>query len=80
MSRLAETPVSPRQQQALDLLRDKFGGAITATIENYRRIAAEFGWKDYNGVKDVLFALRAKGRVRSIGGTNARPERWEVEA
>lgn len=76
--RLATTPISPRQAQVLGLVREIFDGKMPNTVEAYSRVATEVGWKTTSGVRDSLFALRAKGAVRSIGGTITRPERWEV--
>jgi len=76
--RLASTPISPRQRQVLDLVRDLFAGSMPGTRAAYRRIATAIGWKNYTSVKPALFVLRAKGAVRSVGGTMTSPERWEV--
>lgn len=76
MNYLRTTPVSPRQQQVLDLMREIFGGEMEAEARNYRRIAARIGWKDCSGVRDCLYALRAKGAIRSTGASMTKPERW----
>ena len=67
--------ISPRQNQVLNLVRDRFDGEMDASPENYRQIADEIGWKNYGGVQDCLFALRAKGAVWSVGSI-AFPTKW----
>lgn len=76
MSRLRDTPISVRQKQVLDLLREIFDGDMEADNRNYRRIADRIGWKHHGPVKDCLFCLRAKGAVASIGSSVTMPERW----
>lgn len=78
MWRPAMTPISERQGQVLEIVRGEFGGVMGAVTANYRVIADRLGWTHTTGVRDVLFALRAKGAIRTVGGTNSRPERWEV--
>lgn len=75
---LETTPLSERQGQVLEIVRGVFGGVMEAGTANYRVVADRLGWKHTTGVRDVLFALRAKGAIRTVGGTNSRPERWEV--
>jgi hypothetical protein len=59
-------------------MREMFGGEMDAKARNYRRIAAQLGLKDINGVRDCFYALRSKGgrpeyrheydSARAVGG------------
>jgi hypothetical protein len=77
-SKLASTPLSPRQQEVLDAIRTLFHGEMEGRHANYRRIASYMGWRTEGGVKDCLFALRAKGRLVGTGQLATAPDSWKV--
>jgi hypothetical protein len=70
--------ISPKQRLVLNLLLEWHQGSMLATAHNYKRIATEMGWKNHGGVTECLYALRAKGAVRSVGKSMERPDQWEV--
>ena len=76
MSHLKQTPISVRQQQVLDLMREIFDGEMEAHNGNYQKISDRVGWKHFSAVKDCLYCLRAKGAVKSIGTSATKPDRW----
>lgn len=78
MSRIANTSVSGRQGQILELMCKLHRGVMSASVENYRQIADIIGWKAYGGVRDCLYALRAKGAVTSTGRSQTKPDQWLV--
>lgn len=78
MMRLETTPISERQGLVLEIVKSFFGGRMEAKSDNYRVVAQTMGWNHTTGVRDVLFALRAKGAIRTVGGSITRPEWWEV--
>lgn len=74
----SDAPVSPKQEQVLKLLSEWHQGTMAANPTNYRAIAAEIGWKSYWAVPEALYALRLKGKVKSLGTSVVSPEKWEV--
>lgn len=82
MSRVAEaqSALSARQQEVLVAIKTLFGGEMEGRYANYRRLAAYMGWRTESGVKDCLFALRAKGVLSSTGARMTAPDVWRVVA
>ncbi len=69
--------LNARQVAVLDQIRARHGGDMPGTLENYRSIADTIGCPSHRSVKESLYALRAKGAVRSEGSM-VMPKRWLV--
>lgn len=70
--------LTPRQQELLALVKDRFGGVMDGTRANYATLAAAMGWTDNSSVLNTLHVLRSKGALESVGRSLTRPEGWVV--
>lgn len=73
-----DTALTVTQRAVLDAVIDELGYNFDNSKGNIKLIATAMGWKDWYSIPSVLWILRAKGYLRSVGHSQRRPESWVV--
>jgi hypothetical protein len=74
--KLADQPMTFRQQEVLRLMAERFNGRMPASVHAYQLVAREVGWRNSSSVIQCLFSLRAKGLITSVGAMQSKPDTW----
>ena len=72
------TPLTATQRAVLNAVVDELGYNFDNSKPNIKLIAQAVGWKDWYSIPSVLWILRDKGYLRSVGHSQRRPESWVV--
>lgn len=72
--------LTPRQEQMLAIMRQRFGSTVVVDLapKHLDTVANEMGYKYRGTLQDVLYALREKGYMQSLGGPVSRPKIWRL--
>ena len=70
--------LSPTQRTALRVIEDEVGHVFDHSKANIEILRQRMGKRNRQSVVEMLFSLRGKGYLQSVGPSTKRPERWHV--